>query len=62
MTLVFSDEPSQQNTHQPIMPGAALSAMNVPEDFPHVPIIAVNRSPVFPKFIKMIEVRPTTLF
>uniref|UniRef100_H2YQ99 Lon protease homolog, mitochondrial n=1 Tax=Ciona savignyi TaxID=51511 RepID=H2YQ99_CIOSA len=28
-----------------------------PDNFPNVPIIAVNRNPVFPKFIKMIEVK-----
>ena len=37
-------------------PGFALSAMNVPEVFPNVPVIAVNRHPVFPRFLKMIEV------
>uniref|UniRef100_H2YQ97 Lon protease homolog, mitochondrial n=1 Tax=Ciona savignyi TaxID=51511 RepID=H2YQ97_CIOSA len=35
----------------------ALSALTVPDNFPNVPIIAVNRNPVFPKFIKMIEVK-----
>jgi len=34
----------------------ALSPMNVPEFFPNVPLLAVSRNPVFPKFIKMIEV------
>jgi len=28
----------------------------VPEVWPNVPVIAVNRNPVFPRFIKMIEV------
>lgn len=28
----------------------------VPEHWPHVPIIAVNRNPVFPRFIKLLEV------
>lgn len=34
----------------------ALSPMTVPDYFPHVPLLAVSRNPVFPKFIKMIEV------
>ena len=29
----------------------------VPEVWPHVPLIAVNRNPVFPRFIKLLEVR-----
>nr|XP_002131849.1 lon protease homolog, mitochondrial isoform X2 [Ciona intestinalis] len=39
----------------------ALSALTVPDNFPNVPIIAVNRNPVFPKFIKMIEIKDPKL-
>ncbi|XP_016330021.1 LOW QUALITY PROTEIN: lon protease homolog, mitochondrial-like [Sinocyclocheilus anshuiensis] len=35
----------------------ALTTMLVPEVFPKVPLIAVNRNPVFPRFIKIIEVK-----
>lgn len=35
---------------------SALTPMLVPEVFPNVPLIAVNRNPVFPRFIKIIEV------
>lgn len=28
----------------------------IPEHWPHVPLIAVNRNPVFPRFIKLLEV------
>ncbi|XP_056614225.1 LOW QUALITY PROTEIN: lon protease homolog, mitochondrial [Triplophysa dalaica] len=35
----------------------ALTPMMVPEVFPNVPLIAVNRNPVFPRFIKIIEVK-----
>lgn len=35
----------------------ALTPMIVPEVFPNVPLIAVSRNPVFPRFIKIIEVR-----
>ncbi|XP_041086688.1 lon protease homolog, mitochondrial [Polyodon spathula] len=35
----------------------ALTTMSVPEVFPNVPLIAVTRNPVFPRFIKIIEVK-----
>ncbi|KAI0214087.1 hypothetical protein LSAT2_000823 [Lamellibrachia satsuma] len=41
-----------------IMP---LSPMTVPEVWPRVPVIAVKRNPVFPRFIKMIEITNPTL-
>ncbi|KAF7495146.1 Lon protease -like protein [Sarcoptes scabiei] len=34
---------------------SALSTVNIPEYFPNVPVIAINRNPVFPKFVKLIE-------
>uniref|UniRef100_A0A8C9TG55 Lon protease homolog, mitochondrial n=1 Tax=Scleropages formosus TaxID=113540 RepID=A0A8C9TG55_SCLFO len=36
---------------------SALTPLVVPEVFPHVPLIAVSRNPVFPRFIKIIEVK-----
>ncbi len=38
----------------PIM--TSLAPVSVPETFSPVPVIAVHRSPVFPKFIKIVEV------
>ncbi|XP_023674624.2 lon protease homolog, mitochondrial [Paramormyrops kingsleyae] len=35
----------------------ALTPMLVPEVFPNVPLIAVSRNPVFPRFIKIIEIK-----
>lgn len=35
----------------------ALTPMMIPEVFPNVPVIAVSRNPVFPRFIKIIEVK-----
>lgn len=32
------------------------ATMAVPEIWPSVPVIAINRNPVFPRFIKIIEV------
>ena len=40
--------------------GMALTALSVPEVFPKVPVIAVPRNPVFPRFVKMIEVNITS--
>ncbi|XP_074834353.1 lon protease homolog, mitochondrial [Carettochelys insculpta] len=39
----------------PVM--TALTPLLVPERFPNVPLIAVTRNPVFPRFIKIIEVK-----
>lgn len=54
-----SDGPSDSD--QPVVPVyskpmGALTPMTVPEVWPIVPVIAVSRNPVFPKFIKIIEV------
>jgi len=35
----------------------ALASTAVPEVFPVVPVIPVQRNPVFPRFVKMLEVR-----
>lgn len=31
--------------------------MTIPEVFPHLPLIAITRNPVFPRFIKIVEVK-----
>lgn len=38
------------------------ATMTVPEVWPTVPVIAINRNPVFPRFIKIIEVCNRELF
>ena len=35
----------------------ALAPVMVPEVFPRVPLLCVQRNPVFPRFVKMLEVR-----
>uniref|UniRef100_A0A8D0ZRS5 Lon protease homolog, mitochondrial n=2 Tax=Sus scrofa TaxID=9823 RepID=A0A8D0ZRS5_PIG len=35
----------------------ALTPMTIPDVFPHLPLIAVTRNPVFPRFIKIVEVK-----
>jgi ATP-dependent Lon protease len=37
------------------------AAMQVPEEFPNVPVIAINRNPVFPRFIKIVELTDNKL-
>ena len=39
------------------IPGNALAPVTVPKWLPEVPVLAMNRNPVFPRFVKMIEVR-----
>lgn len=36
--------------------GSAVTALTVPDEWPHVPVIAISRNPCFPRFIKIIEV------
>lgn len=55
-------EPSNQDGYGPRGgPGGPLSAVNVPEKWPILPVIAVNRNPVFPKFIKLLEISQPNL-
>lgn len=55
------DDGGSSDSEPPIVPAyskpmGALTPMTVPEVWPIVPVIAVSRNPVFPKFIKIIEV------
>lgn len=45
----------QEHVHVNPLTGA-LTAVTVPEVWPQVPVIAIARNPVFPKFIKIVEV------
>ncbi|KAF8567306.1 hypothetical protein P879_03335 [Paragonimus westermani] len=60
-----SDPPSSASESPPsppaspdstVNPQMALSIQNVPENYPVVPIIAITGAPLFPKFVKMIEI------
>ncbi|KAF5398280.1 Lon protease mitochondrial [Paragonimus heterotremus] len=60
-----SDPPSSASDSPPspptspdstVNPQMALSTQNVPENYPVVPIIAITGAPLFPKFVKMIEI------
>ena len=39
----------------------ALTSMTVPEIWPQVPVIAISRNPVFPRFIKIVEITDPNL-
>lgn len=63
-SLVIADAPpdGQGGSHGPrSAPGGLLSAVNVPDKWPILPVIAVSRSPVFPKFVKLLEVTQPNL-
>lgn len=49
--IVTDDGPTPMN-----FPMGALTTMSVPDVFPNIPVIAISRNPVFPRFVKMIEV------
>ncbi|XP_012531246.1 lon protease homolog, mitochondrial isoform X2 [Monomorium pharaonis] len=51
------DPPSDGNGEQSgDYPASLPATVVVPEVWPHVPVIAINRNPVFPRFIKLIEI------
>ncbi|GFT96459.1 lon protease homolog, mitochondrial [Nephila pilipes] len=62
------NEDSDGSEHEPALQAypnsqhmGALTPMTVPEIWPDVPVLAVSRHPVFPKFIKIIEVSDPNL-
>ena len=62
---ISEDEPSGSTTVVDLPPAIEAPGVpvtqSVPESWPIVPIIAVNKHPVFPKFIKIVEVTNPTL-
>ncbi|EZA59062.1 lon protease homolog, mitochondrial isoform X2 [Ooceraea biroi] len=56
-----SDPPSDGNGEQSDYPASLPATVVVPEVWPHVPVIAINRNPVFPRFIKLIEISDPVL-
>ncbi|XP_052280606.1 lon protease homolog, mitochondrial-like isoform X2 [Dreissena polymorpha] len=42
-------------------PMSALTTTTIPDYFPNIPVIAINRNPVFPRFVKLIEVNDKKL-
>jgi Lon-like ATP-dependent protease len=58
-------EPVVQSNNSPLVmnqaPMNALAPLLVPDSFPLVPLIAVARNPLFPRFIKMVEITDKNL-
>lgn len=50
-----SDSPDG-NGPESFQPSFALSPTHVPEHFPNVPIIALSANPLYPKFVKLLEI------
>ncbi|CAH1252788.1 LONP1 [Branchiostoma lanceolatum] len=48
-----ADQPTMAYTPPPM---SALTTMTVPEVFSNVPLVPVSRNPVFPRFIKIVEI------
>ena len=44
------------NDPNDVPPFGALAQIAVPENYPTVPILPLYRNPVFPKFVKLVEV------
>lgn len=61
--LPDEDPPKAEGSviHYPGQGVGAVAALTVPDVWPQVPVIAVSRNPVFPRFIKMVEVGCGTL-
>lgn len=55
------DEP-EVKVDPPLFSSQLPATVAVPEVWPQVPVIAINRNPVFPKFIKLLEVRNNIFF
>ncbi|KAL0271494.1 UNVERIFIED_CONTAM: hypothetical protein PYX00_008574 [Menopon gallinae] len=53
--------PDYHDTKPPTNQTTLPAAVVVPDVFPFLPIIAVNRNPVFPRFIKLIEITDPVL-
>ncbi|KAM0725505.1 Lon protease-like protein, mitochondrial [Formica fusca] len=57
VTMKFFATKSNGNGDQPgDYAGSLPATVVVPEVWPYVPVIAINRNPVFPRFIKLIEI------
>ncbi len=42
----------------PVARHHAIAPVNIPDNFPEVPILPISRNPLFPRFVKMLEVSP----
>lgn len=56
------EEEPEIKDETPIFSSQLPATVAVPEVWPQVPVIAINRNPVFPRFIKLIEVNVNFLY
>lgn len=56
-----SDDGSDIKDETPLFNQHLPATVAVPEVWPQVPVIAINRNPVFPRFIKLLEISNPTL-
>jgi len=52
---VFEDDMDEEFIHN--KPTQLPATVAVPDVWPHVPLLAIRRNPVFPRFMKIVEVR-----
>lgn len=52
-----TERPTSTSIHSTVLP----ATINIPDEWSQVPVVAVSRNPVFPKFIKIIEVSDAKL-
>ena len=41
----------------PVVKQYAIAPVSIPDRFPEVPVLPITRNPIFPRFVKMLEVR-----
>lgn len=54
-----SDSESEGSLGIEILPASvqhAIAPVSIPDNFPEVPVLAITRNPIFPRFVKMLEV------
>lgn len=51
------DNPETTINEEDLYPNHLPATVAIPEVWPHVPVIAMKRNPVFPRFMKILEVR-----
>lgn len=53
----MTEAKEEEDDLDPTLISQALSPVNVPDKFPNIPVLAIGRNPLFPRFVKMLEVR-----
>ena len=51
-----AEPPQQEIVSEKIYPMRAIASKGIPDVFPEVPLIAISRFPIFPNFVKLVEV------